>query len=76
MGYSDDGVGNDSGCGPGHCEDKLDMCRTGNGCGYVLVDGNGNKLRRSEDDLGIKEFVQNCPSNKPHYIQWRGVLRS
>ena len=76
LGYSDDGVGNDSGCGPGRCEGKLGMCRIGNGCGYVLVDGNGNKPRQIKDDLEIKEFIQNYPSNKPHCIQQCGVLRS
>ena len=75
LGYNDGEVDNDSGCALGHCEGKLDTCRTGNRCRYVPVDGNENKLRRSKGDLGIKGFAQNYPSNKPHYIQRRGALR-
>ena len=72
--YSDGGVGNDSGHDQGHCEGKLDRCRTGNGCRYVPDGDNGSRLRQSEDDLGTKGFIQNYPSNELHCIQQRGVL--
>ena len=76
LGYSDDGVGNDSGHDQGHCEGKLDRCRIGNGCGYVPDGGNGSKLCQSGDDLGIKGFVQNYPSNELHCARRCGVPHS
>ena len=57
LGCSNGEVDNDSGYALGHCEDKLDTCRTGNRCRYVQVDGNGNKLCQSEGDLGIRGFA-------------------
>ena len=73
-GYGNGGVGNNSGHDWGHCEGKLDRCRIGNGCRYVPDGGNGSRLRQSKDDLGIKGFVQNYPSNELHCAQRRGVL--
>ena len=69
LGCNDGEVDNDSGYVLGHCEDKLGTCRTGSRCRYVQVDGNGNKLRQSEGDLGIGGFAQNYLSNKPCYVQ-------
>ena len=73
--YNNGGVGNDSEHDRGHCKGKLDRCRTGNGCRYVPDGDNGSRLCQSEDDLGIKGFVQNYPSNELHCVRWRGVLR-
>ena len=69
LGCNDGEADNGSGYVLGHCEDKLDMCRTGNRCGYVQVDGNGNRLRQSEGDLGIRGFARNYLSSKLRYVQ-------
>ena len=69
LGCNDGEVDNGFGYVLGHCEDKLDMCRIGNRCGYVQVDGNGSKLRQSEGDLGIRGFARNYLSNKLRYVQ-------
>ena len=57
LGCNDGEVDNGFGYVLGHCEDKSDMCRIGNRCRYVQVDGNGSKLRQSEGDLGIRGFA-------------------